>query len=96
MKRLFGRKTLYVIFFRFIQTTKNAKMSNPRLNWISQRIFETFEPAVSKDTVDEFLKETAVAQNFQEFLVGKDVCKVFVHFQDENYGVGILSIGRKN
>lgn len=56
-------------------------MSTPRMQWVSQRIVETFEPSVTQAEVTEFLASPGTRKLFNELLSGKDACKVFVHFQ---------------
>ncbi|KAF0705511.1 hypothetical protein As57867_007005, partial [Aphanomyces stellatus] len=56
-------------------------MATPRVQWISQRILESFEPALSPSEVTDFLGSPPVKKLFDELLAGKDGTKVFVHFQ---------------
>ncbi|KAE9197943.1 hypothetical protein PF004_g19688 [Phytophthora fragariae] len=52
------------------------------MQWVSQRIVETFESSVTQVEVNEFLASPSIRKLFDELLSGKDACKVFVHFQN--------------
>ncbi|CCI47848.1 unnamed protein product [Albugo candida] len=58
-------------------------MGNPRMQWIAQRIFEAFETNVTSSDVSEFLLNDVVKSTFDDLLVGKELCKVFIHYEDE-------------
>jgi dynein heavy chain len=58
-------------------------MWNPRMQWICQRIFETFEPQVTLNEVGEFVSNPNVRKHFEDLLSSKETTKVFVHFQVE-------------
>ncbi|KAL4101628.1 hypothetical protein PRIC1_005377 [Phytophthora ramorum] len=51
------------------------------MQWVTQRVVETFEPNVAPAEVNEFLASAGTRKLFDELLSGKDACKVFVHFQ---------------
>ncbi|KAG3052727.1 hypothetical protein PI124_g24147, partial [Phytophthora idaei] len=46
-------------------------MSTPRMQWVSQRIVETFEPNATQAEVNEFLASSATRKLFDELLSGK-------------------------
>ncbi|POM64455.1 Dynein heavy chain [Phytophthora palmivora] len=47
-------------------------MSTPRMQWVSQRIVESFEPNVTQAEVNEFLASGNTRKLFDELLSGKD------------------------
>jgi hypothetical protein len=54
---------------------------NARMQWVSQRILESFEPSVSQSDVSEFLASPSIKKLWDELLAGKELSKIFVHFQ---------------
>ncbi|KAF0751050.1 hypothetical protein AaE_006520 [Aphanomyces astaci] len=56
-------------------------MASPRMQWIGQRILESFEPALAQSEVTDFLGSAPVKKLLDELLTGKDVTKLFIHFQ---------------
>lgn len=75
-------------------------MWNPRMQWAGQRLFETFEPAVTQNDVSEFLLNPNVRKYFEELLSGKETNKVFIHLQagsgEATGGNSALSNGSTN
>ncbi|RHY37518.1 hypothetical protein DYB25_000117 [Aphanomyces astaci] len=51
------------------------------MQWIGQRILESFEPALAQSEVTDFLGSAPVKKLLDELLTGKDVTKLFIHFQ---------------
>lgn len=55
-------------------------MWNPRMQWVAQRIVDTFEPSVTPGDVSDFLAAPHVRMAFEDLLAGRELSKVFVHF----------------
>ncbi|KAH9103464.1 hypothetical protein AeMF1_002875 [Aphanomyces euteiches] len=58
-------------------------MASPRMQWIAQRILESFEPALTSSEVSDFLGSAAVKKLFDDLLSGKECSKLFVHLQSD-------------
>ncbi|KAJ0399007.1 hypothetical protein P43SY_008327 [Pythium insidiosum] len=53
------------------------------MQWVAQRLVETFEPQVSASDINEFLAHAAVRRYFDDMLAGKDAFKLFIHHQTD-------------